>query len=243
MIQVFAKEFNGFFNSLIAYIVIGVFLTAIGLLIWVFPETSVLDYGYADLDTLFSLGPYVFIFLVPAITMKSFAEERKSGTLELLLTKPLTETGIIGGKFLAALAVVGIALVPTLIYYASVYALGNPIGNIDTAGVAGSYIGLFFLAGVFCSIGVATSAMTSNQIVSFILATFFCFLIYSGFDSISVLATGDWVLAIRQVGILYHYESMSKGLLDSRDIIYFLTVTGLMILITRIILGSRQWQH
>ncbi|HNU43032.1 MAG TPA: ABC transporter permease subunit, partial [Cyclobacteriaceae bacterium] len=142
MIQVFAKEFNSFLNSLIAYMVIGVFLTGIGLLMWVFPDTSVLEYGFADMDTLFSMGPYVFIFLVPAITMKSFAEEKKLGTLELLLTKPLSDWDVVLGKFLAAFALVLLALVPTVIYYLSVYQLGNPVGNIDSAGVWGSYIGL-----------------------------------------------------------------------------------------------------
>ena len=150
MIQIFYKEFNGFLHSLIGYLVIGVFLTTMGLLTWVFPETSVLDYGYADLDTLFSMGPYVFIFLIPAITMKSFAEEKKLGTLELLLTKPLTDWDIVLGKYLAALTLVLVALVPTLIYYFSVSQLGNPVGNIDTAAVIGSYIGLALLAAVFC---------------------------------------------------------------------------------------------
>ncbi|MFM8744319.1 MAG: ABC transporter permease, partial [Cytophagales bacterium] len=145
MIQVFVREFSGYLSSLIAYMVIGVFLTAIGLLTWVFPETSVLDYGYADMDTLFSMAPYVFIFLIPAIAMKTFAEEKKMGTLELLLTKPLTETQVVLGKFFAAWALVLLALLPTIVYYFSVAALGNPVGNIDTAAVVGSYIGLILL--------------------------------------------------------------------------------------------------
>src|ERR1700712_2831601 len=149
MIRIFLKEFNNFLNSLIAYIVIGVFLTAIGLLTWVFPETSVLDFGFADLDSLFSTAPYVFIFLIPAITMKSFAEERRSGTLELLLTKPLTDLQIILGKFFAAFALVLLALAPTAIYYFSLQQLGNPPGNVDTPGVIGSWTGAAFLGGVF----------------------------------------------------------------------------------------------
>lgn len=172
MIRVLTKEFNSFLNSLIAYVVIGVFLTGMGLLMWVFPETSILDYGYADMETLFVLGPYVFIFLIPAITMRSFAEERKSGTMELLLTKPLTDWDIILGKFFACFLLVLFALLPTLIYYLSVSALGNPAGNIDTPGVIGSYIGLALLAGVFCSIGIVASSITANQIVAFILAAF-----------------------------------------------------------------------
>jgi ABC-2 type transport system permease protein len=240
MIQVFAKEFNSFLNSLIAYIVIGAFLTGIGLLMWVFPETSVLDYGFADLDTLFSMGPYVFIFLIPAITMKSFAEEKKMGTLELLLTKPLSDWNVVLGKFLAAWALVFLALIPTVMFYYSVYRLGNPVGNIDSAGVLGSYIGLALLAMVFCSIGLLASSLTSNQIVSFILAAFLCFLVYLGFDSLSSFG-GNAALTVKQVGILYHYESLSKGLIDSRDVIYFFSVTGLILLTTKVVISSRQW--
>jgi ABC-2 type transport system permease protein len=242
MLQVLAKEFNSFLSSLIAYVVIGVFLTGVGLLMWVFPETAVLDYGYADMDTLFSLGPYVFIFLIPAITMRSFAEERKTGTMELLLTKPLTDTSIIVGKFLACFSLVMLALIPTIIYYWSIYLLGNPTGNIDTPGVIGSYIGLAMLGAVFCAIGIMASSLTSNQIVAFIFSAFLCFLMFSGFDSIATL-TGwaEAVLLIKQFGILYHYESLSKGLIDSRDVLYFFSVIFLMLLITRIIVGSRSW--
>ena len=137
MLQVLSKEFNSFLNSLIAYVVIGVFLVGMGLLVWVFPETSVLDYGYADMDTLFSLGPYVFIFLIPAITMRSFAEERKAGTMELLMTKPLRDWDVILGKFMASFLLVLFALLPTILYYYSIYTLGNPAGNIDTPGIIG----------------------------------------------------------------------------------------------------------
>jgi ABC-2 type transport system permease protein len=242
MIRVLTKEFNSFLNSLIAYVVIGVFLTGMGLLMWVFPETSVLDYGYADMDTLFSLGPYVFIFLIPAITMRSFAEERKSGTMELLLTKPLTDWDIILGKFLACFLLVLFALLPTVIYYFSVSALGNPAGNIDTPGVIGSYVGLALLAGVFCSIGIVASSITSNQIVAFILAAFLCFIVFSGFESMSTLNVWSAnALLIKQLGILYHYEALSKGLIDSRDVIYFISVGALMLLISKIILSARSW--
>ncbi|MFN6087273.1 MAG: gliding motility-associated ABC transporter permease subunit GldF [Cyclobacteriaceae bacterium] len=240
MIHVFKKEFNGFLHSLIAYLVIGIFLTAMGLLIWVFPETSVLDYGYADLDTLFSMAPYVFIFLIPAITMKSFAEERKLGTLELLLTKPLTDWDIVLGKFFAAFALVVVALLPTLIYYFSIVELGNPVGNIDTAAVVGSYVGLLFLAAIFCAIGIFTSTLSNNQIVAFLLAAFFCFLMYTGFDSLSSFA-GSQALLVKQFGILYHYESLGKGLIDTRDIIYSLSTAGLLLLFTKVVLGSRLW--
>lgn len=242
MIQILAKEFNSFLNSLIAYVVIGVFLTGMGLLVWVFPETSVLDFGYADMDTLFSLGPYVLIFLIPAITMRSFAEERKAGTMELLLTKPLSDTDILLGKFFASFLLVLVALLPTCIYYFSIRQLGNPAGNIDTPGVIGSYTGLALLGSVFCAVGILASSITPNQIVSFITAAFLCFILFTGFDSVSTLAAlADHALAVQQWGMLYHYRALSRGLIDSRDVVYFLSVTGLLLLTTRIILGARSW--
>lgn len=242
MIHVLSKEFSSFLNSLIAYIVIGVFLTGMGLLVWVFPEFSVIDYGYADLNTLFALAPYVFVFLIPAITMRSFAEEKKAGTVELLMTKPLSDWDVILGKFFACFLLVLFSLLPTLIYYFSVYMLGNPVGNVDSAGVTGSYIGLALLGGVFCSVGIFASSITPNQIVAFITAAFLCFLLFSGFDSIgSINLWASNALLIKQLGILYHYESMSKGLIDSRDLVYFLSVIFLMLLLTKIVLGSRLW--
>ncbi|HTJ47876.1 MAG TPA: gliding motility-associated ABC transporter permease subunit GldF [Cyclobacteriaceae bacterium] len=242
MLQVLTKEFNSFLNSLIAYLVIGVFLTGIGLLMWVFPETSVLDYGYADMDTLFSFGPYVFIFLIPAITMRSFAEEKKGGTMELLLTKPLRDWDIILGKYLAGFFLILVALIPTIIYYFSIRQLGNPVGNIDTPGVIGSYIGLVLLGGVFCSVGIFASSITPNQIVAFIVAAFLCFILFSGFNSVATI--DFWsanALFIKQLGLLYHYEAISKGLIDSRDLIYFLSIIFLMLSFTKLIVGSRQW--
>src|SRR5687768_1540415 len=225
MIQVLSKEFNSFLNSLIAYVVIGVFLTGMGLLMWVFPETSVLEYGYADMETLFSLGPYVFIFLVPAITMRSFAEESKGGTLELLLTKPLSDWDVILGKFIACFLLVLLSLVPTAIYYYSVYALGNPAGNIDTPGVVGSYIGLVMLGAVFCAIGIFASSITHNQIVSFIVAAFLCYFLFAGFESLSLVNVWSaQSLFIKELGLLYHYDALSRGLIDSRNLIYFASV-------------------
>jgi ABC-2 type transport system permease protein len=242
MIQILSKEFNSFLNSLIAYVVIGVFLVAIGLLMWVFPETSVLEYGYADMDTLFNTGPYVLVFLVPAITMRSFSEEKKAGTMELLFTKPLTDWNIILGKYFACFLLVLLALVPTVIYYFSISALGNPVGNVDTPGVIGSYIGLALLAGVFCSIGIFASSITTNQIVAFIVAAFLCFIFFTGFQSISMMELwSGQALMIRNLGILEHYESLSKGLIDSRDVLYFFSITFLMLACSKLILGSRQW--
>ena len=242
MIQVFKKEFSGFLYSLIGYIVIGVFLVGVGLPVWVFPESSVLDSGYADLGVLFSLAPYVFMFLVPAITMRSFAEEKKMRTLEFLFTKPLTEWQIIIGKYLAAFALVIIAVIPTVVYYYSVSQLGDPIGNLDTPGVIGSYIGLVLLGGVFCSIGVFASSISGNQIVSFLISSLLCFFFYYGFDSISQLPFfGSIGLLVKQFGIVYHYDSLAKGLIDSRDLLYFLSVVGLMLILTKTVIGSRTW--
>jgi ABC-2 type transport system permease protein len=242
MFEILRKELNGFLNSLIAYIVISVFLTGIGLLMWVFPETSVLEYGYADMETLFALGPYVFMFLIPAITMRMFAEEKKAGTIELLLTKPLTDWQIILGKYFSGFLLVLFALIPTLVYYYTIYQLGNPVGNVDTAGVVGSYIGLGLLGGVFTSIGVFSSLITTNQIVSFIIAVFLCFIFYTGFESLaSINVWGAASLFLEQLGIVYHYRAMSKGLLDTRNLIYFLSVIGVMLMFTKFILGSRRW--
>jgi ABC-2 type transport system permease protein len=242
VIRILSKEFNNFLNSLIAYIVIGVFLTAIGLLMWVFPETSVLEYGYADMDTLFSLAPYVYIFLIPAITMRSFSEEKRAGTMELLLTRPLSDWDIVLGKYFASFLLVGFSILPTLIYYFSIRLLGDPVGNIDSSGVVGSYVGLILLGGVFCSVGILASSITRNQIVAFILAAFLCFLLYAGFDSIATINVwSTQALLIKQIGILYHYEAMGKGLIDSRDLIYFFSIAFLFLLITKLIIGSRSW--
>jgi ABC-2 type transport system permease protein len=242
MYQIFKKEFNGFLNSFVAYIAMSVFLIGIGLLMWVFPETSVLNYGFADLETLFSFGPYVFMFLVPAITMRMFADEKKSGTLELLLTKPVTDVQIILGKYFAGFALVIFSLVPTVLYYFSVYQLGNPPGNIDTAGVIGSYIGLILLGGVFISIGILASSLTDNQVVSFIIALFLCFILYYGFQSTSgINIWGSYSAILEELGILYHYNYMSRGLIDIRNVIYFLSMIAIMIMLTKLRLSSRKW--
>lgn len=242
MFAILRKEFNSFLNSLIAYLVIGVFLVATGLYMWVFPETSVLEYGFADMQTLFGITPWIFLFLIPAITMRSFAEEKKAGTIELLLTRPLTDSQIILGKFFACLLLAVLALAPTLVYYHTVYTLGNPVGNVDSAAVVGSYLGLVMLAAVFCAIGIFASAITDNQIVAFIIAVFLCFIIYSGFDSLaSINVWGTFSYFISQLGISFHYASFSKGLIDSRDVLYFLTVIAVMLLGTKLVLQSRKW--
>lgn len=242
MIAIFLKEFNSFLNSLIAYIVIGVFLTSIGLLMWIFPDSSILEYGYADMSTLFNLGPYVFMFLVPAITMRFFAEEKRTGTAEILFTKPITNLQIIIGKFLAGFSLVLLSILPTLIYFYSVYQLGNPVGNLDISGTTGSYIGLLMVGGLFVSIGLLASALTDNQVVAFVIAVFLCFIFYSGFDSMASIDVWGMLSSVfTQMGMLFHYGSLSRGLIDLTDIGYFISLTVFMILVTKLILDSRKW--
>ncbi len=242
MIQILIKEINVFLDSLIAYIIISVFLTGIGLLMWVFPETSVLDYGFAEMGSFFTLCPYIFMFLIPAISMRMFSEEKRNGTMELLLTRPIRDIDIILGKYFAGLFLVAFSILPTLLYYYTIRYLGNPVGNIDTAGVAGSYFGLFLLGAVFTSIGTFSSSFTENQVTAFIIAVFLCFFLYFGFNAISTIGLFSGISDhIDQLGILYHYNSMSKGLIDSRDLVYFFSVISGMLLFTNLILRSRKW--
>ncbi len=242
MFPILRKEINSFLNSLVAYIIMVIFLTGMGLFIWVFPEYNVLDYGFADLSTLFGMAPYIFMFLIPAVTMRSFAEEKKGGTMELLLTRPLTDWNLIWGKYLACFLLILFTLLPTLIYYLSVYLLGNPVGNIDSAGVFGSYIGLALLAAVFTAIGIFASSISENQIVSFVIAAFLCFALFAGFSSLSTMSSsGSVAYFVNQLGLEYHYNALSKGLIDSRNVIYFLSVIALMLMATRLILASRKW--
>jgi ABC-2 type transport system permease protein len=241
MLIILQKEFNAFLNSPVAYVVLGVFLIATGLFVWVFPDSSVLDYGYADLQTLFNLAPWIFLFLIPAITMRTFAEEKKAGTIELLLTRPLTDGQIIGGKYLACFLLALLALIPTLLYYFSVYKLGSPEGNIDSAATVGSYLGLALLAAVFAAVGILASALTRDQIIAFLVAVVGCFLIYSGFDSLASVLEGSLAYYVSQLGIAAHYRDLSKGLVDSRDLVYFFSVVAVALQATRLALRSRNW--
>lgn len=226
------------------YIVITVFLLTIGLFLWVFPlDSNILTFGYANIDGLFTLAPFVFLFLIPAITMRMFAEEKKSGTIELLLTQPLTDMQIILAKFLAGVVLVVFSLVPTLIYYYSVYRLGLPPGNIDQGAMWGSYIGLLLLGSVFVSIGLFSSSITDNQIISFIIAVAMSGFVYMGFEFIwSLDLFGNFDLLIRSLGISSHYASISRGVVDTRDLIYFLSVIAFFILLTKFSLASRKWE-
>jgi ABC-2 type transport system permease protein len=243
MRTLFFKEINAFLTSLIGYIVIIVFLLVVGLFLWVFEgDTNILDSGYSDLGPLFYIAPWVFLFLIPAITMRSIAEERRTGTIELLLTKPLTELQIILGKYFAGLALVIIALIPTLIYVYSIYQLGNPVGNIDMGGTWGSFLGLLFLAASFVAVGIFSSSVTNNQVVAFILATFLSFFLFIGFESIgSFRLFGSFDSVLINLGINAHYLSMSRGVIDTRDVIYFMALIGIFIQLTRFVLNRRKW--
>lgn len=242
MLTIFKKEINQFLNSLLGYLVLVIFLVATGLLFWAFPESNVLDYGFAEMGGFFRLVPFVFIFLIPAITMRSFAEEKKSGTLEWLLTKPVSEWYIISGKFLAAWFLVLIALLPTGLYYFSVYQLGAPKGNLDTAGIMGSYLGLMLLASVFSGIGIFGSSLTDNQLVAFVLSVFLCYFFYSGFASLSAIDTWSFASPLMEyLGLDFHYQALGKGLIDFRDVFYFISVTAAMLFATRLTLSSRRW--
>jgi ABC-2 type transport system permease protein len=239
---VFFKEINGFLSSLVAYIIIGIFLLVMSLFLWVFPESSILEYGYAGLDALFNTAPYIFMFMIPALTMRSLSEERKEGTFELLATRPLTDWQIVSGKFLACLVIVLFALLPTLVYYFTVSELGVNAGNIDTGAVIGSYIGLFLLGGAFVAMGIFASSVTKNQIIAFAIGVFLCFFIFAAFDSLSQLLSLQHVDAfISSLGINEHYQSISRGVLDTRDLIYFLSVIGVFLVLTKTVLGGRKW--
>lgn len=246
MVTLLKKELSSFLNSLIGYFVISVFLISIGLFMWVFPSSvgqfNVPDAGYASIDTLFIIAPWVFMFLVPAVTMRSFSEEKRTGTIELLLTRPLTDWQIIFAKYFAGFLLVVFSLLPTLIYYFSVRTLGNPPGNIDTGGMWGSYLGLLFLAAGFVAIGIFASSVTDSQIIAFILAVFFSFFCYIGFESISSLDLfGSVDSLILKLGINEHYISMSRGVIDTRDVIYFASLTGVFLLCTKTVMESRKW--
>lgn len=243
MFALLRKEISLFLSSLIGYMVITVFLLVNGLFLWVFAsDFNILDFGYANLDGLFMIAPFVFLFLIPAITMRSFADENRTGTIEMLLTMPLTDLQIVLAKYFAGVILVVFAVVPTFFYLYSVYQLGLPRGNIDMGGMWGSYIGLFFLGASFVSIGLFASSLTNNQIVAFIVAVFLSLFIYVGFDFIySLDLFGSVDLFVMSLGINAHYTSMSRGVIDTRDVIYFISLIGIFILLTKLSLESRKW--
>jgi ABC-2 type transport system permease protein len=243
MISILKKELNSFLSSLTGYMVVLVFLILNGLFLWVFPGSfNLLDSGYAGLDGLFFLAPWMFLFLIPALTMRFFADEFKTGTIELLLTKPVSELELVLGKYFAGLILCLITLAPTLMYVLSIYILGQPQGNLDWGATIGSYMGLILLSGVYVSIGVFASSLTENQIVAFILSLFFCFFCFAGFEQIATLLSHTGMeLSIEKLGISYHYNAISRGVVDTRDVLYFISLISLFLFASKLSLQSRKW--
>ncbi|WP_445737128.1 gliding motility-associated ABC transporter permease subunit GldF [Mariniflexile sp.] len=232
MLAILKKEINSFFASPIGYLVIAIFLLLNGLFLWLFKgDSNILDYGFADLSAFFLLAPWILIFLISAVTMRSFSDEKKQGTLELLLTKPITHINIVLGKYFGAFVLILMALVPTLLYVYTVYQLGNPVGNLDVGSTLGSYFGLLFLIAAYTAIGVFASTLSDNQIVAFITSVFICLVFYIGFESMADVTSSNFM---EQLGMNTHYKSMSRGVLDTRDIIYFLSITLFFLMLTKL---------
>ena len=227
------KELKQFFSSLTGYIAIILFLLVNGIFLFILPDSNIFDFGYASLDKFFELAPWILLFLIPAITMRTLSDEFKGGTFEILQTKPLSAWQIVGGKYLSVLIVSIFAIIPTVIYVITIQVLSVQ-GGIDSGGIMGSYVGLFFLAAVFAAIGICCSGFTNNAVVAFLISAFACVLIYFGFNAISRLpvfqGTADYY--IEMAGIDFHYRSISRGVLDSRDMIYFASIIFLFLLIT-----------
>jgi ABC-2 type transport system permease protein len=245
MFAIFKKEIIGFFSSFTGYIVIAFYLLVNSMFMWIFPgEWNIFDTGYAGLNTLFFLSPWIFLFLVPAVTMKMFAEEKRLGTIELIFSRPITERGIIWGKYLASVTLALLALLPGIIYYISVSKLGDVPGNIDKGGTIGSYIGLFFLAAVYASAGIFASSLTDNQVIAFVFAVALCFLMFMGFDMVAYLPglnnIDEFIIGL---GINEHYKSVSRGVIDIKDVVYFLAVIAIFNESTRLVLLSRKWKR
>ncbi|WP_299208718.1 gliding motility-associated ABC transporter permease subunit GldF [uncultured Dokdonia sp.] len=230
MLAILKKEINSFFASPIGYLVISLFLVVTGLFLWVFEgEFNIPNSGFADLAPFFQLAPWIFTFLIPAITMRSFSEEQKTGTLELLLTKPISTLQLVLGKYFGALVLMIITIIPTLIYVVAIYQLGNPVGNLDIGVTIGSYLGLILLAASFIAMGIYASTLSDNQIVAFILAVLFCFVFYFGIDGLASYTSP----LITNLGMQTHYDSISRGVIDSRDVIYFVSIIAFFIYLTK----------
>ncbi len=241
MRSIFIKEINSFFSSIVGYVALLAFLAFCSLFLWIIPKYSILAYGYASMERFFEIAPWLLLLLVPAVTMRSFADEFRTGTIEWLSTKPVSDVEIILGKYLATLVLIIIALLPTLVYVYTISNLSYVDINIDFGAIIGSYIGLFFLAATFAAVGVFCSSLTANQIVSFLFSLFACFLLYTGFEQLSKLpkfSEGiDYYLSM--VGMEFHYNSISRGFIDSRDVVYFLSVIAFFISLTRFSLSAR----
>lgn len=230
MVAIIRKEVTSFFASPIGYLVIALFLVINGLFLWVFSgEYNVFDAGFADLSPFFQLAPWVLLFLIPAVSMRAFSDEKKMGTLELLLTKPISLRNIILGKYFGALCLIIIAIVPTLLYVMTISDLGSPSGNLDVGSTIGSYIGLLFLAMAYTAIGIFASTLSKNQIVAFIIAVFICFAFYFGFEGISSISSS---LDVSFFGMKEHFNSVARGVIDTRDLVYFLSLTLIFLVLT-----------
>lgn len=235
MFSILKKEINAFFASPIGYLVIAVFLLLNGLFLWLFKgDFNILDNGFADMSSFFLLAPWILIFLIPAVTMRSFSDEKKQGTLELLLTKPISKLQIVLGKYFGAFILIIIALLPTLLYVFTISKLGATEGNFDVGSTMGSYIGLLFLVAAYTAIGVFTSTLSDNQIVAFIIAVFICFFFYFGFEGISNYKIFGDALYLEKLGMASHFQSMGRGVLDTRDMLYFISITVFFIVMTQL---------
>ena len=244
MLSILRKEVNMFFSSITGYIAIIVFLVVTGLFVWVFPgNLNIMQLGFASLDQFFDFAPLVFLFLIPAITMRSFAEEKNTGTIEFLATRPITDFAVIFGKYLAAVLLVLFSLIPTVVYIYTIYTLAIPHGQIDFGSTAGSYIGLLMIGSAFVSMGIFASTITSNQIVAFILGLFFCFTGYYAFDFLSQISafSGNIDYYVKLIGMNAHYMSISRGVLDLRDVVYFISINALFLVASKTVLESRNW--
>ncbi len=233
MLSICKKDVLQFFSSLTGYIAVILFLLIMGIFLFVLKDSSILDYGYATLDRFFDLAPWILLFLVPAITMRSLSEEIRTGTIELLKTLPVTSWQVVMGKYLSVLIVLLVVLVPTFVYIYTIKELSTA-GNIDGGGIAGSYFGLLMLGAVFAAISLCCSSFTSNAVVAFLLSGFVCLLLYYGFSALSRLQVfeGGADYYIEMLGIDFHYRSVSRGVVDTRDVIYFLSLIILSLLIT-----------
>lgn len=232
MKAILLREIKSFFGSPIGYLVIGLFLILNGLFLWVFQgDYNILNTGFADMSPFFTLSPWILIFLIPAVTMRSFSDEKKQGTLELLLTKPLSIWEIVNGKFLGALLLIVMAIIPTFIYVYVISNLGMPVGNIDMGSTIGSYFGLLFLIAAYSAIGIFTSTLSDNQIVAFIVAVFLCFFFYFGFEGLASIVPAISTF-ISSIGMQDHFKSMGRGVIDTRDILYFVSITILFLSFT-----------
>lgn len=236
MLSILKKELISFFSSPIGYLVIAVYLVINGLFLWVFDgDYNILQAGFSDLSSYFFLAPWIFIFLIPAITMRSFSDEFNAGTIEILRTKPLTDWQLILGKYSGALILAFLAIIPTLIYVFSLYQLGNPVGNINIGTTIGSFLGLLFLASAYSAIGIFSSSLSNNQIVSFIIAVFTSFFFFYGFEALATYQLfGNSDYLIEKIGMNSHYSSIGKGVLDTQDLLYFISVTAFFLYLTKL---------